>query len=79
MSTRPVHAESIRRAALLLGGYARLAERVGAPAEVLEWWAAGAGDVPDAVFLAVVDVLLGEPSLPTPTRSSPEAWTRYRK
>ena len=80
MSARPVHAECIRRAALLVGGYAALAERVGASPRMLEWWArGGAGEVPDAVFLAAVDVLLGEPRPPTPTRSSPEASTKYRR
>ena len=73
MPFRPVHAEVIRRAALLAGGYAALGERVGASAEMLEWWAGGAGEVPDAVFLAAVDLLLGEPRSPTPTRSSQEA------
>jgi hypothetical protein len=79
MPPRSVQAECLRRAAHLLGGYLALAQRVGVSAHILEWWADGNGEVPDGVFLSAVDVVLGDPAPPTPTRSSRAASTRYRR
>jgi hypothetical protein len=82
MPAKSLQAECVRRAALLLGGYAALGQRIGASAHALEWWAGDRGEVPDVIFLRIVDVLLGDPHAPqrpTPTRSSPEASTIYRK
>jgi hypothetical protein len=73
MPAKSLHAECIRRAALILGGYAALGQRIGASPHALDWWARENGEVPDVIFLRVVDVLLGEPEAPlrpTPTRLS---------
>ena len=60
MLRNPLYPECIRRAAELLGGYAALGKRLGRSPKVLERWARGEGDVGDAVFLQIVDILLDQ-------------------
>jgi hypothetical protein len=70
-------AACIRRAAGILGGYEALGEQLGIPPPLLEHWASGRGSADEATFLRVVDIVLERRFIPT--RSSPAAWTRYRR
>jgi hypothetical protein len=82
VSANPLYAACIERAAHLLGGREALARRLGIPLPVLERWAEGEGLGAQLLFLRVVDILQAEEPgrwPPTPTRSSPEASTIYRK
>jgi hypothetical protein len=71
-----LYAACIQRAAALLGGYEPLAERLGISPRLLERWAGGKGFADETIFLKIVDIVLERQI--TPTRSSPEASTRYR-
>jgi len=72
-----LYAACIQRAAVVLGGYEALGERLGIAPRLLERWAKGAGIADETIFLKIVDIVLE--SRFTPTRSSPEASTRYRR
>ena len=48
----------LAKAAVHAGGVARLAERIGVGAKVLGEYITGARPVPDALFLAAIDVVL---------------------
>lgn len=79
MGRRELYAVCIERAATLVGGYEALAARLKVPAAVLERWAHGDGLGTRWVFLKAIDILLeAERQPPIPTRSSPEASTKYR-
>jgi len=79
MPFSPLYAACIRRAAFLLGGYGPLGARMGVEPLTLEAWATGQADVPELVFLLIVDILLEYQIAPIPTRSLPEASTKYRR
>ena len=56
----------LAKAAVQAGGIARLAERMGVGAKILREYITGVRPVPDALFLAAIDVVLEE--LPDPGR-----------
>lgn len=72
-----LYAACIRRAADMLGGYEALGEQLKIPPRALERWALGRGVPDETIFLRIVDIVLERPVIPT--RSSPEASTRYRR
>jgi DNA-binding transcriptional regulator YdaS (Cro superfamily) len=53
-----IHARSIQRAAEIAGGAGALAFYLKVPSDRLEAWAKGAEEVPPAIFLKVVDIIL---------------------
>ena len=53
-----VRANTLRRAAEIVGGEEVLALHLGITPSHLALWIAGAGHAPDAVFLAAVDIVL---------------------
>jgi hypothetical protein len=58
VSSNPLYAVCIQRAARLLGGYDALGARLDISPQVLERWAEGYGIISEVVFLQVVDILL---------------------
>jgi hypothetical protein len=70
-------AACIRRAADALGGYEALGEHLRISPRLLERWADGHGVPDETIFLRIVDIVLERRVIPT--RSSPEASTRYRR
>src|SRR2546421_10775005 len=63
-----VQSRALRKAAELLGGQKRLAERLGVEVEDIEKWSAGTRRTPREIFLRVGDLILDE--LPSPADSS---------
>ena len=53
-----IHSSSIQRAAGIAGGPAALASELRVPVDLVEAWAQGVEEVPPAIFLKVVDILL---------------------
>jgi DNA-binding transcriptional regulator YdaS (Cro superfamily) len=60
----------LRKAAELVGGQRKLAERLGVSVADIEKWAAGKGLPPREVFLRVVDLIIDEI---TPSEGSSES------
>jgi len=61
---------ALQKAAELVGGRKRLAERLGVKAAEIEKWAAGKEAIPRETFLRVVDLIIDEL---TPSGDSPES------
>jgi hypothetical protein len=55
-----VQSRALRKAAELLGGQKKLAERLGVSVADIEKWSADKGAVPREIFLRVVDLLIDE-------------------
>ena len=49
---------AIRRAATMMGGLDRLAERLGLPERQLDYWMRDIGTPPDTVFFDVIDIII---------------------
>jgi DNA-binding transcriptional regulator YdaS (Cro superfamily) len=60
----------LQKAAELVGGRKRLAERLGVKAAEIEKWAAGKEAIPREIFLRIVDLIIDET---TSSGDSPEA------
>ena len=56
----PLYAQCVTRAARLLGGLDSLARELYLAPRVLERWVDGRSKPPTAVFLRIVDILLGD-------------------
>ena len=52
-----VHAQTLRRAAEIVGGIPELGTQFGVPAEDLALWINGAKPVPQEIFLRAVDIV----------------------
>lgn len=55
-----VYARALQKAAELLGGRRKLAERLGIPAADLERWIADGKEPPREIFLRAVDLIIDE-------------------
>jgi len=51
-------AAAIQRAAMIMGGLAPLAERLGVSERQLDYWIRDIGTPPDTVFFDVIDVII---------------------
>lgn len=49
---------AIKRAAIMLGGLEKLAERLKLPEKQLHYWMRDIGTPPDTVFLDVIDIII---------------------
>ena len=49
---------AIRRAATMMGGLDRLAERLRVPERQLDYWMRDIGTPPDTVFFDVIDIII---------------------
>jgi hypothetical protein len=49
---------AIRRAATMMGGLDRLAERLRVPERQLDYWMRAIGTLPDTVFFDVIDIII---------------------
>jgi hypothetical protein len=54
----PARALAIERAATLLGGLERLAERLQVPERQLDYWMRDIGTPPDALFFDVIEIII---------------------
>lgn len=61
-----IHVKLLHEACLRLGGEHRLASHLGVSVERVKKWLSGALPVPDAVFLACLDIVPHEPKPPLP-------------
>jgi hypothetical protein len=55
---RTTYAKALHRACVMLGGASELATRLAVPESSLRDWMEGRNEPPEAVFLAVVELLL---------------------
>lgn len=53
-----IHSSAVKRAAVIAGGVAALAADLKVPLGLVEVWAQGAEEVPPAIFIKVVDIIL---------------------
>jgi hypothetical protein len=49
---------AVRRAATMMGGLDRLAERLRVPERQLDYWMRDIGTLPDTVFFDVIDIII---------------------
>ena len=64
---------AIRRAATMMGGLDRLAERLRVPERQLDYWMRDIGTPPDTVFFDVIDIIIeraGKRTVERPLASS---------
>jgi hypothetical protein len=61
-------APAIRRAATMLGGLERLAERLKVPERQLDYWMRDIGTPPDTVFFDVIDIIIERAGKRAPER-----------
>lgn len=54
----PARALAIRRAATMMGGMDKLAERLQVPERQLDYWMRDIGTPPDTVFFDVIDIII---------------------
>lgn len=54
----PARALAIRRAATMMGGMEKLAERLKVPERQLDYWLRDIGTPPDTVFFDVIDIII---------------------
>lgn len=74
-----VYSRTLRKAAALAGGNARLCRLLRVPSDALEKWLQGAESPPTAVFLQAVDLVVAEadtgvdrtPQPPSPLEAAP--------
>jgi len=64
MLPNPLYSHCIRRAAEMLGGFDNLGAQIDVSPRQLMRWARGVGAPPDAIFLKIVDILLGKQGPP---------------
>jgi len=60
---------AIRRAAAMLGGLERLAERLKVPERQLDYWVRDIGTPPDALFFDVIEIIIERAGKPVPERA----------
>jgi hypothetical protein len=66
----PARALAIRRAATMLGGLDRLAERLKVPERQLDYWIRDIGTPPDALFFDVIEIIIERAGKPVPERQA---------
>jgi len=64
---------AIRRAATMMGGLDRLAERLRLPERQLDYWMRDIGTPPDTVFFDVIDIIIERAGKRTVERTVPAA------
>lgn len=64
----PARALAIRRAAAMLGGLDRLAERLKVSERQLDYWIRDIGTPPDALFFDVIEIIIERAGKPVPER-----------
>jgi hypothetical protein len=69
MATRAL---AIRRAATMMGGLDRLAERLNLAERQLDYWLRGIGTPPDTVFFDVIDIIIERAGKRAPERPAPQ-------
>ena len=57
-SQHPARASAFRRAAIIVGGLERLAERLKVSERQLDYWMRDIGTPPDTVFFDVIDIII---------------------
>jgi hypothetical protein len=57
-SQHPARAIAFRRAAIMVGGLERLAERLKVSERQLDYWMRDIGTPPDTVFFDVIDIII---------------------
>jgi hypothetical protein len=66
----PARAVAIGRAATMLGGMERLAERLKVSERQLDYWIRDIGTPPDALFFDVIEIIIERAGKPVPEREA---------
>ena len=70
MTMHPTRALAIRRAAAMMGGLERLAQRLNVPERQLEYWMRDIGTPPDTLFFDIIDIIIESAGARAPERPS---------
>ena len=69
-SMHPARALAIRRAATMLGGLEKLAQRLNISERQLEYWMRDIGTPPDTLFFDIIDIIIESAGARAPERPS---------